>query len=212
MYKYNPVSQKYEALQSFDRIRITGVLSNQGNSKNSEIYLVNESGEIVAKAQTKDDGVFTFSKVPAKENLRFVFQNSEQKINAKFQIFQDQESFDAKPSKPAKVLNSVYFDHNQTELTPDDKLVLDKIIAYLKANPKTKMNLNGFGDNSGSYEANMNITRKRAEAVMKYLVSQGISKERLKVNPMGKAILCKSKYYKEDQKLNRRVDLEIIED
>ncbi|MFQ3575330.1 MAG: SdrD B-like domain-containing protein [Cytophagales bacterium] len=210
LFKFNSTTQRYEPLQSYDKIRLTGVVANVSDV--GDVYLINEKGDVIAQSKTDNKGVFTFNKVQANENLRVVFENSEQKINAKFQIFQDQGSFDTKPDKPGKVFNSVYFDHNQTELTADDKVALDKFVAYMKANPKSKVNLNGFGDNTGTPEANMNVTRKRAEAVMKYLESQGIAKDRMRPNPMGKAVLCKSRYNKEDPKLNRRVDMEIVED
>lgn len=210
--KYNSATKQYQPLSSSDKLRVTGIVNNTDGKNSGVVFLMNDKGEIIRKTTTNENGVFSFNKVQGDANLQVVFQNSEQKVNAKFQLFEDRGSFDATNDKPSKIYNSLYFDQNQTEITDNDKLDLDKFVEYLKAHPKAKINLNGYGDNTGTDEANMSVTKKRAEAVMKYIESRGISKDRLKANPMGKSLQFKNKYNQPDPKLNRKVDLEIIEE
>ncbi len=210
--KYNPATKQYQPLTGTDKIRVTGIVNNTDGKNSGVVFLLNGQGEILAKTTTNENGSFSFGKIHGDANVQVVFQNSEQKVNAKFQLFEDKESFDAPKNKPSKIYNSVYFEQNQIDVSDNDKLDLDKFVDYLKANPKAKINVNGYGDNTGNNDSNINATEKRAEAVVKYLQSRGIHKERLKTNAMGKALQFKNKYNQQDPKLNRKVDLEIIEE
>ncbi|MCM8803968.1 MAG: DUF4892 domain-containing protein, partial [Candidatus Omnitrophica bacterium] len=76
---------------------------------------------------------------------------------------------------------SIYFDFDKTDIKPESKPALDEIANFLKSNPKIKLYIVGHTDNVGKLEYNMDLSRKRAEAVVKELVEKyGIEKERLK--------------------------------
>ncbi|MFN6944075.1 MAG: OmpA family protein [Cytophagaceae bacterium] len=103
----------------------------------------------------------------------------------------------------------VHFPFNEYEsITEYSKKRLENVIKVLQENPKLKLNLCGYTDQTGNVVYNKYISEKRAKTVYNYLVSQGISPERLKVTSLGcsnPVIDIPSPHVK-----NRRVEFQII--
>jgi len=100
-------------------------------------------------------------------------------------------------------LYTIYFDFDKADLKPESKPTI-----LLKRNPKLKLYIVGHTDNVGSFDYNMNLSQRRAEAVVKELIEKyGISKDRLK--PYGVGPLCpvSSNLSEEGRSKNRRVEL-----
>ncbi len=111
--------------------------------------------------------------------------------------------------KTGKVaLYTIYFDFDKADLKPESKPTIEEIAKLLKRNLKLKLYVVGHTDNVGSFDYNMNLSQRRAEAVVKELVEKhGISKDRLK--PYGVGPLCPvtSNSTEEGRSKNRRVEL-----
>ena len=73
----------------------------------------------------------------------------------------------------------IYFDYNRHELKPDQRDVLDKLVALLIDNPKQAVVIEGHCDERGSTEYNRALGERRSLAVKKYLVDSGIDENRL---------------------------------
>jgi outer membrane protein OmpA-like peptidoglycan-associated protein len=126
------------------------------------------------------------------------------------QMYKDNDP--AVTEQGGKIANTLYYNHNQTNITEADKVELEKFVRFFKEHPNMKMiKLNAYGDATGTDEANMEVTQKRAKAVMEYLQKRGIPADRLKLNPLGKSLKFKNKYSVPDPKLNRKVDIEVVE-
>ena len=71
---------------------------------------------------------------------------------------------------------SVFFAFSKATLTADGKKALDAVAADIKAKGTavTSVRVAGFADRIGSATANEKLSKKRADAVRKYLVSKGI--------------------------------------
>lgn len=70
---------------------------------------------------------------------------------------------------------TVYFDFNKSTLTNEGKVKLNSLATELKSRGKIKsVRIAGFADRIGSAAANEKLSKKRADSVRKYLVSQGI--------------------------------------
>jgi OOP family OmpA-OmpF porin len=67
-------------------------------------------------------------------------------------------------------VNSIYFDYDKFELKPQEKEELNQLGKFLQANTKAFVALQGFTDNRGTPEYNMELSRRRAEAVADYLM------------------------------------------
>jgi outer membrane protein OmpA-like peptidoglycan-associated protein len=82
----------------------------------------------------------------------------------------------------------------------------------MKDNPETRWRVEGHTDASGSEEYNMTLAKARAEAIVTYLVSKGIDRNRLDVVPMGETQPVGDNKTSEGRAMNRRVEIKLIED
>ncbi len=86
--------------------------------------------------------------------------------------------------------NQVFFATGKAQLTPESKKVLDKQIAWLKANPTKKIIVQGYADPRGTEAYNMKLGQKRADAVKAYFVQSGINADRVSVVSFGSTELA----------------------
>jgi len=68
----------------------------------------------------------------------------------------------------------VTFGFNQSTLSPGAKTALDEVASKVQAQPRALVELAGFTDPVGSKDYNLALSRKRAEAVERYLVAQNV--------------------------------------
>ena len=81
-------------------------------------------------------------------------------------------------------LYGIYFDFNKAELKPESDTTLEEIAKMLKQTPSRKVLVVGHTDNVGTFEFNMDLSQRRAAAVVAALSSRfGITKSRL--TPVG---------------------------
>ena len=85
-----------------------------------------------------------------------------------------------------KVLNDVYFAFDSSELSDVARTALDKNSQYLKRWTSTKVQVEGHCDSRGTAEYNLGLGERRATAVRDYLVSLGISGDRVSMVSKGK--------------------------
>ena len=77
------------------------------------------------------------------------------------------------------VLRNVFFDTDSDVLSPASKAELSELVSFLNKNYRLTIELGGHTDNVGSASHNQQLSARRADAVKKYLVDQGIPAERL---------------------------------
>ncbi|MEA2005910.1 MAG: DUF4892 domain-containing protein [Acidobacteriota bacterium] len=102
----------------------------------------------------------------------------------------------------------IYFDTDKAEVKPESEPVLKEIAKLLQQNPELKLYVVGHTDNIGKLDYNMDLSKRRAESVVKALVENyGIKKERLK--PFGVGPICPvaTNATEEGRAKNRRVEL-----
>ncbi len=87
---------------------------------------------------------------------------------------------------------------------------LDKMVKVMKARPKIKLEIGGYGCNLGSAFATKLISGGRAEGVRRYLVSSGISADRFKVKEYGMNEPQSNNSTEEGKMDNRRVQFKFI--
>ena len=102
----------------------------------------------------------------------------------------------------------IYFDFNKAEIKPESEPVIREIAKFLKANPAIKLYVVGHTDNMGSLEYNMKLSKARADAVVKRLVTKyGISRDRLRAFGVGPLCPVASNGTERGRAKNRRVEL-----
>jgi outer membrane protein OmpA-like peptidoglycan-associated protein len=83
------------------------------------------------------------------------------------------------------VAADVIFQINSTKLTSGSYPAIKEIADSLKTNPDLNLLIEGHTDNTGNSEYNLKLSRQRAEAVKKVLLSQGIAESRLQTQGYG---------------------------
>lgn len=82
-------------------------------------------------------------------------------------------------------LQPVFFDYDQSEITAEGQGVLNKNAEILKRYPTWIVNIEGHCDERGTPEYNLSLGERRAVAARAYLVSLGISADRVKTASYG---------------------------
>lgn len=102
----------------------------------------------------------------------------------------------------------IYFDTGKAEIKPESDLAIAEIAKLLKNNNGLKVYVVGHTDNVGSFDANMKLSKERAEAVAKSLVSQhSIAAARLKAYGVSSLSPVAANQMEEGKAKNRRVEL-----
>ncbi|MEH6681982.1 MAG: OmpA family protein [Sediminicola sp.] len=113
-------------------------------------------------------------------------------------------------------LSTIYFDLNKYDIRKDAALEIQKVVAAMEKYPSLKLQVNSHTDSRGPDAYNLWLSQKRAEATVKYMVSEGISEDRLMGEGFGETRLvndCGNRSNCSDQQhqLNRRSEFIIIE-
>jgi peptidoglycan-associated lipoprotein len=89
-------------------------------------------------------------------------------------------------SKPVLIEN-IFYEYDKATLRPESKDALDEIIAMLNDNPNVTIELAAHADRKGSEAYNEDLSQRRAQSVVDYLIKGGIEKERLTPAGYGKS-------------------------
>jgi outer membrane protein OmpA-like peptidoglycan-associated protein len=109
------------------------------------------------------------------------------------------------------VLNNVFFDVNKATLRKESEVELDKLVDILLKNTKIKIEVAGHTDSDGEAAQNLILSDARAHAVKDYLISKGISADRMKYVGFGEEKPIAANDTPENKQLNRRTEIKILE-
>jgi outer membrane protein OmpA-like peptidoglycan-associated protein len=104
-------------------------------------------------------------------------------------------------------LNSINFDTGGEVITPEHAAQLERVVATMEAYPQATVHVVGNTDVQGDATGNLAISQRRADAVVGYLVSEGIDPARLTTQPAGESNPLRTDSTPEADAINRRVDL-----
>jgi len=112
------------------------------------------------------------------------------------------------PAPPQKlVLEGVNFDFDKASLRQEDIGSLDNDVATLKSWGDVNIEVAGHTDSMGSDAYNMKLSQQRAEAVRNFLISRGVSADRLTAKGYGESQPVADNATDEGRFKNRRVEL-----
>ena len=80
----------------------------------------------------------------------------------------------------------VFFESDQTDLTPQSRATLDKQAQWLQQYNRYSFTIEGHADERGTREYNIALGARRASVVVNYLVSKGVSASRITSKSFGK--------------------------
>lgn len=83
------------------------------------------------------------------------------------------------------VLENIFFELNKADLLAESQVELSKLYEFLMKNPKVNVEISGHTDSRGDAKLNQELSQRRADAVVNYLVAKGIDKNRLRAKGYG---------------------------
>ncbi|WP_373082200.1 OmpA family protein [Zhongshania sp.] len=107
----------------------------------------------------------------------------------------------------AQPLEGVYFAHDSAVLSAAAKVILDVAVQVVQQSDAQRIEVGGYTDDSGGENYNLRLSDARANAVRAYLLSQGVSAERLVAKGYGEAKPRADNRTAAGREKNRRVEL-----
>lgn len=126
----------------------------------------------------------------------------------KYNVYQDQDAAQILP---------IYYDTASAFLRPKSKQVVDKYIySELVANPNLTVEISSHTDYRGDDAMNQHLSERRAQSVVEYLISKGISKDRLvaigygKTKPVNNCTSISAQCSAAELEKNRRTEFKLL--
>jgi outer membrane protein OmpA-like peptidoglycan-associated protein len=108
------------------------------------------------------------------------------------------------------VLNNIFYDTESYTLKDESKVELNKVLEFMELNKNIRVEISGHTDNTGSVSFNMDLSEKRASQVVDYLISRGVSPERIIAKGYGATISVADNNTEEGKAKNRRTELKVL--
>jgi OmpA-OmpF porin, OOP family len=109
------------------------------------------------------------------------------------------------------LLKNIYFDTDKADLLPRSNVELNKLLQIMIDNPTLRIEVRGHTDNQGGFEHNMQLSKRRAQQVVDFLISSGIARTRLQSAGFGSTEPLISNDLEENRQFNRRVEFQILD-
>ncbi len=85
-------------------------------------------------------------------------------------------------------VGNIYFDFDKATIKPESEPTLNRVAEIMKNYPMLRIEIGSHADARGSDKYNMDLSQRRAESTLEYLVSQGISRDRLESKGYGEEV------------------------
>ncbi len=110
------------------------------------------------------------------------------------------------------ILENIYYDLDKADIRPDAAIELDKLVQILKDNPTIRIELSSHADDRATDAYNDDLTQRRAQSAVDYIVSQGIAEDRLVAKGYGKRqLIIENAQTEEEHQVNRRTEFKVIQ-
>ncbi len=159
---------------------------------NAVIRIIGNDGSN-QKQVAKNDGSFSF---PLDRGVSYVMlAGAKGYLNSRQEFTSDTTEVDAEYgidfilasiNKPV-VVDNIFYDFDKATLRPESKTALDELAQVLRDNPNVTIEMASHTDRHGSEEYNINLSGRRAQSVIDYLIAVGISPDRLQSQGYGKS-------------------------
>jgi peptidoglycan-associated lipoprotein len=126
------------------------------------------------------------------------------------QVVTERREDDHATEKEARSFTVIYFEYDRYFLTEQSKAVLNTHARWLNSHLHYFVSIVGHCDDRGSFEYNLALGKKRAEAVKTYLVGRGVDTKRMIVISYGEHKPAASGQDEKARKLNRRVEFVVL--
>jgi outer membrane protein OmpA-like peptidoglycan-associated protein len=108
------------------------------------------------------------------------------------------------------VLRNVFYDFDKATLRKESIVELNLLVKILNDYSTMRIELSSHTDNKGSERYNLDLSQRRSQAVMEYLISKGIKANRLQAVGYGFSIPIASNDTEKGRQMNRRTEIKIL--
>lgn len=105
--------------------------------------------------------------------------------------------------------NVINFEQGSAAIAPSSREILDALASVALRCDRFGIEVSGHTDNTGSRELNMDLSHQRADAVVNYLVGQGVSRSRLEASGYGPDRPRASNATDAGRAANRRIEFDV---
>ena len=188
----------------------THSIDEDGNEKilpNTSVLLYGANDELLNEALTGRDGKFLFRVYP-EEDYKLLgekpdFFTSRASFSTKGKtipkdkltkletnkVFTTKIVLDEIVLDKSIVLENIYYDLDKADIRPDAALELDKLATVLEDNPEIKIELSSHTDSRQTAAYNDDLSKRRAQSAVDYIISKGIDADRLIARGYGESQL-----------------------
>lgn len=107
-------------------------------------------------------------------------------------------------------LNNIFFDFDQVTLRTESYSELDRIVKMMNDRVSMTIEIDGHADATGPEQYNLDLSKRRAAAVQKYLTGKGVDVSRVTIAFFGESKPVVPNTTKENRRKNRRVEFVIV--
>ncbi len=189
------------------RFNVTGKIKDENTLKpigTADIKVIGSDG-FTMEARSDKDGNFKFMLKPATDYVFIAsaedYLKGKNKLSTKGETKSKDFSVNINlPSieRPIEISN-IYYDFAKWSLRPESMVSLDRLVEVLNENPNITIELMAHSDYIGSDETNLEVSQKRAQSVVDYLIDKGIAPERMIAKGYGESMPKQV-----DQKINEQ--------
>jgi outer membrane protein OmpA-like peptidoglycan-associated protein/tetratricopeptide (TPR) repeat protein len=178
-----------------------------------------EQSQVVATGLADTSGVYKIKipkkkdygvEVTAKDYLFFVdmaYLSQKQVVDSKVMANFQLNKIDVGATM---VLDNIFFETNKATIKTESAAELARLAALLVENPTIRLEISGHTDNVGSYRVNQKLSESRAKSVVNYMVSQGVSADRLEYKGYAFNQPIADNNTADGRAKNRRVEFKVI--
>ncbi len=184
---------KIEVREAVDKTRVedTEIIVFDKEGKELERQIVNQTGSYSFKLPCNTEYLVRGSKSEyITDEKRFVTLTATQELTIALYLEQNKKVI-APCDDLAKLLDIpiIYFNYDKHDISYDAEVELQKVLAVLKQYPTMRIAIKSHTDCRGTYSYNTRLSENRAQATRSYLVSKGISGERITAKGYGESRL-----------------------
>lgn len=196
---------------------------------NTKIQLSADNGDVLDEAFTGADGAFRFRVYPEEHydlisektdyfTVRKDFSTIGKSVDKSTLTeevtnvtFETKIMMDRIVLEKAIVLNNIYYDLDKADIRADAALVLDSLVQIMNDNPEIYIELGSHTDDRADDDYNMNLSRRRAQSAVRYIINTGIESARIVAKGYGESqLLIKNAQTEEEHQQNRRTEFKVL--
>jgi peptidoglycan-associated lipoprotein len=169
------------------KFTITGVVKNEQTDAPIISAIVKSIGSdgVTIESTTGNDGSFKFLLKPSTDYVFLAEKNGFLKGKERETTKGKETSNDftttiyLAPIDKVIRIENIFFDFASADLRPESTVSLDKLVETLNDNPTIVIELGSHTDSRGNDDFNLDLSYRRAQSVVNYLISKGINTQRL---------------------------------